>query len=258
MRDQRHVRTRDGAIGVATQPTTRLTALRTTPHTTTPRRRTTQAVLRTGNDGRAARQAPHPSMKGGTFRRSTNDQRSLVNDKRITTNDKWSAELGVREAIECLRHRARLLDLEDDRQICIAIVHGESLAAIARTLCRSARWAQVRANRLRDRLLSPAVDAVIRLSTRWPRQRQIIALDTVVRGYGQREVARRHGVSVHVVRRELQWINGAINGAINSTASHARHRADDSPGNGADFGVNDNANRNSTASLAHIASEVSP
>jgi hypothetical protein len=79
----------------------------------------------------------------------------------------------------------------------------KALAAVGGT--RPSRL-QHQLRRILKRVRSPEFRAILRERARWSAMRRDIAEGVILQGRGQRDIARQLGVSVHCVRKELEYI----------------------------------------------------
>ncbi len=126
------------------------------------------------------------------------------------------------EAAEFLKRRIdfahRLLDLaeylpDEDRALLQAVYdRGMRPTEFARAIRARPRAIRHRVRGLVERVSSPLFQFVATQQDAWTSQRRLIAQLNVLRGRSQREVARRLGVSLHLVRQELLCIRALCEG----------------------------------------------
>lgn len=111
---------------------------------------------------------------------------------------------------EILRARAELLAPEDRELIEAVLIHGQSASSLARIMGVHPRAVRTRIHRLSRRLTSrPFLDAARALEY-LPAEDAHLARLHFCQGASQRELARRLGMTSHVLRRRLDRISAEI------------------------------------------------
>lgn len=144
------------------------------------------------------------------------------------------------------RRQGRLIDQilqraihlpDDDRRLVEAVYRdGATMTDVARTAMlgranpageapasptRTARMLRRRLRRIVARLTDPQALAYFREGQQWPHSRRVVAQAVLVQGLPQRTAARKLGMSLHTIRKQLDQIRVLVESSDHPSAGAA-------------------------------------
>ena len=115
-----------------------------------------------------------------------------------------------RGRVELLQDRLGLLSGKDKVLMTMYIINGNSFRQIARLLEVSETSVSRRIHQLSERLTNGEFLTCVRNRDKLSRRQMAIARDSFLMGLSNKQIARKRGVSLYAVRKELAGIRNLI------------------------------------------------